>query len=182
MKSNLQGILLLGVIILLVACQADKKTAPPKPQLPTAEAVGYFCNMLVNEHKGPKSQIHLSGKSEPLWFTTVRDGIAYTKLPEESQGVAMLYVTAIDTMTEFNLAHPEMSPDAWIQADWALYVIDSNLRGGMGAMEAFPFREGAQANQFVEMHGGRIVRLSDIPEGYVLGNSETLPETEQPGK
>lgn len=179
MNKHLQGLCLLICVWLVSACQPNQQVERPKPQLPTSDAIGYFCNMLVKEHEGPKSQIYLAGKTEPLWFTTVRDGIAYTKLPEESLGVSVLYVTAIDTTTEFNLSHPEILPDSWVQADWALYVIESNLRGGMGAMEAFPFREGSEASQFVDIYGGRIVRFSDIPEEYVLGNSGTLSGEEE---
>lgn len=166
--------------LLLCACQPVEKAERPKPQLPAENAIGYFCNMLLNEHGGAKSQILLKGKSEPLWFTSVRDGIAYTRLPEESKGVAALYVTAIDTTPTFNLAHPETMTESWVAADWAVYVIESELRSAMGAMEAFPFRDAAMATQFTEIHGGRIVKFSDIPETYILGNTETLPENSEP--
>lgn len=179
MKIKIAGLLMVFSVLLLTACERAEKAEAPKPRQPGADAVGYFCNMLLQEHKGPKSQVFLKGKQQPLWFTSVRDGIAYTRLPEESQGVSALYVTVVDSATEFDLEHPEQSSNTWIEAGWALYVIDSRLRGGMGAMEAFPFREGAEANQFTEMYGGRIVRLSEIPEDYVLGNSGTLPQSGQ---
>lgn len=177
--KKIAGLLMVVSALLVTACERTEKAESPKPRQPNADAVGYFCNMLLQEHKGPKSQIFLKGKQQPLWFTSVRDGIAYTRLPEESQGVSALYVTVIDSATEFDLEHPEQSPNTWMEAGWALYVIDSKLRGGMGAMEAFPFREGAEANLFTEMYGGRIVRLSEIPDHYVLGNSGTLPQPEQ---
>ncbi len=175
MKTPAAKIILICLTLILTACQPSNKEEVPKPKMPTGEAIGYFCNMFISEHEGPKSQVHLTGNSEPLWFTTVRDGVAYTRLPEESKTVAALYVTAIDSTPTFNLGHPENFQNSWVAADWAVYVIDSRLRGGMGAMEAFPFRDPSMANQFIEIYGGRIVELADIPEEYVLGNSETLP-------
>ncbi len=175
MNKPIAHFLLLALTLIITACQPVDKAERPKPQLPTTEAIGHFCNMLLSEHEGPKSQVLRKGGNDPLWFTSVRDGIAYTRLPEESKDIAAVYVTAIDATPSFNLAHPERMKESWVTAEWAVYVIGSRLRGGMGAMEAFPFRDAAMATQFTEIHGGRVVRFTDIPKDYVLGNSETLP-------
>ena len=175
MNMPIAHFFVLALTLIIAACQPVNKAERPKPQLPTTEAIGHFCNMLLDEHEGPKSQVLRKGDKEPLWFTTVRDGIAYTRLPEESLDVAAVYVTAIDTTPSFSLAHPETMMESWISAEWAVYVIGSRLRGGMGAMEAFPFRDVKMATQFTKIYGGRVIRFSEIPEDYVLGNSETMP-------
>lgn len=178
MRKVTEYLVLAGLALLLSACQPSQKAEAPKPQLPPSDAIGYFCNMLVAEHTGPKSQIHLTGKAEPLWFTSVRDGIAFTMLPEESQAVTALYVSAIDATTEFNLEHPELFEETWVDATWAFYVIDSSKRGGMGAAEAFPFKDPKHAEQFAEQYGGRMVTLAEIPKDYILGNTATMPMEE----
>jgi len=58
----------------------------------------------------------------------------------------------------------------WIDANKASYVIESVRHGGMGAAEVVPFGSDVDAQSFVALHSGRVVRLAEIPEHYVLGN------------
>ncbi len=159
----------LACFFLLASCGQKQALQTALPQLPTRDDIGYFCGMIVEEHEGPKSQIILAGEEKPLWFTSVRDGIAYTLLPEETGDVLALFVTAVDAA---NWDHPEQQPQAWISADQAWYVIGSNKRGGMGAAEAIPFSEESKAKRFAAEYGGRRVTLAEIPDDYILGNSE----------
>ena len=46
-----------------------------------ADAIGYYCNMTVANHPGPKGQAFVAGKDAPLWFSSVRDTLAFTRLP-----------------------------------------------------------------------------------------------------
>ncbi|VAW05424.1 hypothetical protein MNBD_ALPHA05-354, partial [hydrothermal vent metagenome] len=50
--------------------------------------------------------------------------------------------------------------------------------GGMGASEAVPFGDKAKALKYIEKSGGRVVRLSDIPDTYVLGPEEMMTSHE----
>lgn len=151
------------------ACEGEQPAAPAPPpdtQL-SREETGYFCGMIVADHSGPKSQIRLAGEpGRTLWFTSVRDGIAYTLLPEETAPIAAFYVTAV---AAGEWEHPEANPDNWIAADSAWYVIGSERRGGMGAAEAIPFNAQNRAARFSEQFGGEVVRLADIPRDYILG-------------
>src|SRR5690606_7350757 len=70
----------------LLAAGCDRgggQAPPPSPNEVLAEATGYYCGMLLADHEGPKGQIHLSGREAPLWFSSVRDTIAFLRLPEE---------------------------------------------------------------------------------------------------
>ena len=58
---------------------------------------------------------------------------------------------------------------AWADARSAWFVIDSSRAGGMGAAEAVPFGTEPPARAFATAHGGRVVRLDEIPDDYVLG-------------
>ena len=159
----------------LAACSQQQEGVTPLPQLSTRDDVGYFCGMIVEDHQGPKSQLFLAGNEDPLWFTSVRDGIAYTLLPGESGVTSAFYVTAMDK-SDWN--HPEKQGAAWIEARSAWYVIDSDKKGGMGMAEAIPFAEEEAAKGFVEEFGGRPVRLSRIPEAYILGHGQQHEPTQ----
>lgn len=151
---------------LLAACDGDPEVAAlPPPQEPGAESIGYFCGMTVADHPGPKGQIFLEGRSEPLWFSSVRDVLAYTLLPEESQETAAIYVNDMAQVRDWQ--NPE--PGTWMAARDAYYVVGSSARGGMGAMEIVPFSERAAAERFRDEHGGRVFGFEEVPEDYVLG-------------
>ena len=82
-------VLMLGVLAatVLFAAGCDRGAGqgpPPWPNEVLAEATGYYCGMLLTDHEGPKGQIHLSGREKPLWFSSVRDTIAF---PKNQRGV-----------------------------------------------------------------------------------------------
>ncbi len=153
---------------LLTACQQEVEIAKPAAVDLTPEAAGHYCQMTVLEHEGPKAQIHLTGNPAPLWFTQVRDAVAFTRSPEESKDIAVIYVNDMDRAESW--AQP--GTDNWIEADNAWFVIGSTMSGGMGAPETIPFGSEAGALSFAGNNGGSVMRLKDIPENYVLGSVE----------
>ena len=157
-----------ALLIALAACGEEVETAAkPAPQEPTREAIGYYCNMIVLDHTGPKGQVFLKSQAAPVWFSSVRDALAFTLLPEEPKHIAAIYV---NDMGQATWSAPE--PGTWIEAKGAIYVIGSEMRGGMGAQEAVPFAERAQAEAFVARHGGRVVAFANIPRDYILSSDE----------
>lgn len=168
--------LLLAGCMLLAGCDKPQTAVamPPPTELSgdvAFEASGYYCGMQLSDHEGPKGQIHLSQRSDPLWFSSVRDTIAFTRLAEEPRDITAIYVN--DMGQAQNWEQPEAG--TWIDATKAWYVIESKRRGGMGAPEAIPFSEQAVAQEFSETHGGKVVRLKDIPDLYVLGPVDLAP-------
>lgn len=159
-----------AILLLLAAACGEEETAALPPQELTRDAIGHYCGMIVADHPGPKAQIFLSGADEPLWFSSVRDALAFTVLPEEPKSVAAIYV---NDMGRAEWGSPE--PGTWIDAKSAWYVIGSDRTGGMGAPETAPFGERQQAEAFVTRHGGRIVAFADIPADYVLAPAEEEP-------
>ena len=75
----------------LVGCKED--AAKPAPRTLTDAAIGHYCGMMLTEHDGPKGQILLKGQDEPVWFSSARDTVAFTLLPEESKDIAAIYVS-----------------------------------------------------------------------------------------
>jgi copper chaperone NosL len=162
---------LVAIVGVLSGCDAREPTAPPPAAEVTPEATGHYCGMLLGEHSGPKGQIHLASRSAPIWFSSVRDTIAFLRLPEEPRDIAAVYVNDMGQAQRWE--QPE--PGTWIDARQAWFVIESARRGGMGAPEAVPFAEQAAADAFAAQHGGRVVRIDDIPDAYVIGPVETAP-------
>lgn len=152
--------------VLLAACGAENtQGAAPPPAEINDEAIGYYCHMNVIEHAGPKAQIFIKGVDEPLWFSQARDGVVYTRLPEETAKITAFYVTDMGRSADWSVARDFV----WIAAADAYFVIDSSRSGGMGAAETVPFGELADAERFRAQYGGRIVSLDKIPDQYVLG-------------
>jgi copper chaperone NosL len=167
-------------IILLVSLAAalgisgcnDRPTAaaPPSPQEMTASAVGRYCGMNVMEHPGPKGQIILAGQKETIWFSSARDAISFTMLPEEPKDIRAIYVSDMARAPKWD------KPGAtnWVDARQASFVIGSRMKGGMGGDEAVPFSDKAAAEKFASENGGRVVAFADVPKDYVLGSTAEM--------
>ena len=155
------------LVMLLFACEQAKVVEVPAAQTLTRDASGYYCLMTVVHHSGPKGQIFLSGKLQPLWFTSVRDVIAFTLSPEEPRNITAIYV---NDMTDADWDNP--GADNWIDAHKAWYVIGSKRSGGMGAPEAIPFSTKENAEIFAKEEGGSVHDLQTIPREYIVEPSE----------
>ena len=158
----------LGAAIALLGCN-DKQTteAPPPPVELTATATGHYCGMSVLEHAGPKGQIILASRKEPVWFSSARDAISFTMLPEEPKDIRAIYVS--DMARAPNWDKPGTTN--WIDARKAFFVIGSRMKGGMGADEAVPFSDKGAADRFATETGGRVMAFADVPKEYVLGSA-----------
>ncbi|RDL48433.1 hypothetical protein BLJAPNOD_04709 [Ensifer sp. M14] len=161
-----------ALLAILSGCQEDDTAAAPAPYSLTEEAMGRYCGMNVLEHPGPKGQIILKDIPEAIWFSSSRDTIAFTMLPEEPKEIAAIYVS------DMSLAKTWEQPgaDNWVEARKAFFVIDSQRRSGMGADEAVPFSKEADATAFSQQYGGRIVKFDAIPKDYILGTDQTGAE------
>jgi copper chaperone NosL len=158
----------------LAACDdGNEAVEAPPPAEYGGEAIGYFCGMLLAEHGGPKGQVHLASRETPLWFSSVRDTVAFTLLEGEPKDVMAIYVNDMARATDWQ--QPE--PGTWVALADAYLVIDSRHLGGMGLPEVVPFGTQASAEAFVGQHGGRVVRLAEVPADYVLGMPQ-LPAKE----
>lgn len=156
----------------LLACVGCKEeVAQDTSPLPLSQdSVGHFCQMDLLEHDGPKGQAHLAGlPGLPLFFSQVRDVIAYTRMPEQSHEILAVWV---NDMGASGATWSEPGRDNWILAQEAVYVVGSRVVGGMGTPEIVPFSDHAQATDFVEANGGQAMRLAEIPDAAVLAPVE----------
>lgn len=151
-------------LVALAACR-EEAAAPPPPVELTQEALAHFCQMNIAEHPGPKGQIHLDGHPAPLFFAQVRDLVAYLKSPEREADIIAVYVNDMGAAPSW--AQP--GSQNWVAADQVVFVVGSNVAGGMGAPEIVPFLDRAKADGFVARYGGETVPLGAIPDDAALG-------------
>ncbi len=163
----------LAALALLAGCKEELAQAPAPVQM-TAEATGHFCQMNLLEHPGPKAQVHLAGLPDPLFFSQVRDAIAYQRMPEQSHAIAAIYVS------DMAVAPSWEDPGAgnWITAEGAHYVVGARTPGGMGAPELIPFSDRAAAEAWAAEHGGQVLALAGIPDADVLAPVEFATDAE----
>lgn len=161
------------LILFLAACKQEAQDISPVAL--TQDSVGHYCQMDLLEHPGPKAQVHLEGMPQmPLFFSQVRDAVAYSRLPEQDGVILAIYVN--------DMGAPGASWDTpgatnWIPAATAHYVLGSRLEGGMGAPELVPFADAAQATAFAAQNGGTVVALDAVPDDAVIAPVALQPET-----
>ena len=164
-KEIFSSLAILAVLVVSGCGEENGPTDVPGPIAMTEEAVGHYCKMNLLEHAGPKAQIHLKYLELPIWFSQVRDAIAFMRLPEETQEPVAIYVNDMGKADDWDFP----ADDTWIDIKTAFFVIGSNKIGGMGAPEVIPFGTQEGAASFASEHGGQVARLEDIPDAYVLG-------------
>ncbi|MFN3937453.1 MAG: nitrous oxide reductase accessory protein NosL [Gemmobacter sp.] len=150
-------------LLLAAACKEDVADRPPPVPL-TASAVGHYCQMDLLEHPGPKAQVHLDGMPHPLFFSQVRDALAYQRLPEQSHIIVAIYVNDMGAAPSWE----DPGAENWIDAETAVYVVGSSATGGMGVSEFVPFADRAAAAAFVARHGGQALAMAEIPVAAIL--------------
>ena len=152
----------LALIAALAGCR-DEAAARPDPVAMTDEATGHFCQMNLSEHPGPKAQVFLRDMPHPLFFSQVRDAVAFKLLPEQDGIIAAIYVSDMSKGT-----WEDPGATNWIAAEDAFYVTGSTQAGGMGTPELIPFGTDAAARSFAAAHQGTVARLDEIPAETVL--------------
>ena len=152
--------------MLLAGCNQEAGNSTPPPVALNSAAMGVFCGMNLLEHPGPKGQIITGSRIDPFWFTSVRDTVAFTLMPDQPRDIRAIYVSDMANAPGWD----DPGATNWIDARKAFYVIESRRPGGMGAAEAIPFGNRAAAEGFAAANGGRVVTLAEIPPAYVLSS------------
>jgi len=148
----------------LAGCQDVAPDDLPLPIALTEEAAGHFCQMNILEHPGPKGQVHLDTFDHPLWFSQVRDAIAFERMPESIGRIQIIYVHDMGAA----LSWEEPGNANWIDVKQAFFVLGSAKMGGMGVPELIPFAEATAAEQFTARYGGSVLAYDDVTADMVL--------------
>lgn len=166
----------LATVLFLVGCSSEAALQQtPDPIALTEEAAGYYCQMVILEHDGPKAQMYLDGMPNPLWFSQVRDGLAYIKSPEQSAEILVMYVNDMGEAKSWS----EPGEMNWIRVDEAYFVVGSDAIGGMGAPELVPFSSQDKAQDFAALRGGEVKLLNEISIEAVLAPVEYQEGSDQ---
>ena len=160
--------ILLTALFLVAACREDAALVIPEAVTMNDDALGYYCQMNLAEHDGPKGQVHLEGQDAPIFFGQVRDTIAYLNEPERVARIMAIYVSDMSNAASW----AEPGADNWVLADQAWFVLGSDALGGMGAPEIVPFGSKDDALDFAAKQGGEVMRLADVPQDAVLSAIE----------
>lgn len=149
----------------LAACQ-EEVVQNVDPVALTPETLGYFCQMNLLEHEGPKGQVHLEGlPGAPLFFSQVSDTVAYLRLPEQSHKILAVYVS---DMGAPGATWAEPGATNWVDATRVHFVVGADVQGGMGAPEIASFADRAAAEAFAAQHGGSVMGLEEIPDAAIV--------------
>ncbi len=124
MTSSLRSLIIVGSLVLLVACQ-ENAVQDIKPKDMTAETLGHYCQMNLLEHSGPKGQVFLEGMPAPLFFSQVRDAIAYMRGPEQMAPILAVYV---NDMGAPGATWEKPGDGNWIAIDEALFVVGRTVK------------------------------------------------------
>lgn len=171
MKPLLTAVLL---VLSLAACREEKVASAPPVHM-TDAAVGRYCGMNLAEHEGPKGQVILTGGMDPFWFSSARDTVAFTMMPDEPKDYAAVYVSDMGKAPSW--AQP--GADNWVDARAAVYVVGSDAQGGMGGAEVVPFSDRAAADAFAREHGGTVKPFAELTTAEVLGEGDAPADPPQ---
>lgn len=173
MRIPLRSLLIVCSLAFLAACQ-EKTAQDTTPQDMTAETLGHYCQMNLLEHSGPKGQVFLEGMPAPLFFSQVRDAIAYMRGPEQTAPILAVYV---NDMGAAGATWEQPGKGNWIAIDQAVYVVGSARQGGMGAPETIPFSSRQRAEEFAGAEGGKVLSFAEIADDMVLTPVESHPHS-----
>lgn len=169
--TNKLRLILMAVLLSVSAC-TEEVAQNIAPQDMTAETLGHYCQMNLLEHPGPKAQVHMKNMPAPLFFSQVRDAIAYARAPEQIAPILAIYV---NDMGATGATWEQPGDGNWIDAGKAFFVVGSVRAGGMGAPETVPFASRTDAETFVKTEGGTVLELSAITDDMVLTPVEQDP-------
>lgn len=160
----------------LAACKPEA-APPPDPVAMTPAAVVHYCQMSLLEHPGPKAQVHLEGNPAPLFFSQMRDAIAYARMPEQAAPITAIHVSDMARAISWDQPRAEN----WMPLEDAIFVVGSRRDGGMGVPETVPFSARPAAAAFAAEWGGRLMTLDEIPDAEVLGAADKPGAAPEPG-
>lgn len=150
------GLLALSAIAPLAACSEQKAAAVSTAPADIGPATSCELDgMLLMDYPGPKGQIHYAGADGPQFYCDTMEVINTLLMPEQVRKVNAVYV---QDMGKTDWDSPK---GAWIDAHTALYVHGSQRKGSMGPTLA-TFSSEADAQQFIQTYGGKLLRMADI--------------------
>jgi len=146
-----------AALLFSVGCDRSDESAQFHEPVPISNADEcHVCGMTITRFPGPKGQAFIRGNSTPFKYCSTRDMFSHILQPEVRSRITRIY-----THDMSSTAWDAPSNTAFTNARQAWYVINHPMQGAMGPTLA-TFAEKSAAENFIELHGGEIVRFDDI--------------------
>ena len=163
-----------AVLLLLSGCDRGDKSAQSHDPVPISNGDEcHVCGMTINNYPGPKGQAFIRNHSTPFKYCSTRDLFSHILQPEVRSRITQIYTHDMGS-TEWDTP----SNTAFTDARQAWFVINHPMKGAMGPTLA-SFAEKTAAENFVEQHGGKIVRFDDITLEMVAKINTGMSDEEQ---
>ena len=154
----------------LLGCGQSGDAASSAPAEIDAQSSCSLDGMQLSDYPGPKGQIRYAGVAEVQWFCDSVELLSVLLAPEQVRAVVSVHVQ------DMGQADWDQPRGHWIDARQALYVLGSKRHGSMGPTAA-SFAAEAEAQAFVQQHGGRLLRYADIKPEMVDLSGGALHDT-----
>jgi copper chaperone NosL len=172
-----------GALLALAGCTGGGADVPDPVDL-SGGKFDFQGGMEIGHHGGPNGQIFYESNDPETphspedadvpdnlaWFHTLVFGLFPYHFERLDRGweARVIYVTDYSVVDydlpegDENLQMPSpTAAETVADAETLTFVAESEVTGGMGA-EVFPFSDAAEADAFVDTHGGRTVQFDDI--------------------
>lgn len=176
-RRLLHGAAALGATAVAGCLGGGESTAEADPPDPIALDAGQpcdVCGMVIADGYGPNGQVAYEGdyppdRDGPAHYDSVRE-LHLDRFGQADRGTDALvtYVTdystvdyEVETRDGTRYITGSVAPDTFVEASTAVFVVESGIRGAMGP-DMLPFSERADAEAFVDDHGGRVVANDDV--------------------
>ncbi|KAB1191181.1 MULTISPECIES: nitrous oxide reductase accessory protein NosL [Haloferax] len=171
-----------SVPVVLAGCLGGNSEPKPEPIDLSGGKEDDQGGMVIGNHAGPNGQIFYrnespDGHDNPAWFHTLSMGMFPYYFEHERMGweATAIYVTDYSNV-EFTLSSDggrqfistHTTADTFGDATELTYVVGSSVYGGMGP-DLLPFSDTADADSFVDEHGGSTVEFSDVTSEWLNG-------------
>jgi copper chaperone NosL len=85
-------------------------------------------------------------------------------MPEQSHAITAIYVNDMGAAKSWD----DPGAGNWVPLADVVFVVGSDMMGGMGVAELVPFGDPAKATAFAAEHGGTVMELDAIPQDAVV--------------
>ncbi len=154
------GLASLGLLAGLVGCDGGSGN---QAKTPTEIGPGTACHldgMLLADYPGPKAQILVAGRAEPMFFCDTTELFNTLLAGEQALKIEGVYVQ------DMGRAEWERPQGYWIDARQGFYVLGSKRHGSMGPTIA-SFAQEADAQRHAKDYGGKVLPFAGITKDMV---------------
>ncbi len=150
----------LGLFAGITGCDSGSSGRASGPAEIDSGTACHLDGMLLGEYPGPKAQIHVAGRREPMFFCDTTELFNTVLAGEQALKIESIYVQ------DMGRAEWEKPQGHWIDARQGFYVLGSKRHGSMGPTIA-SFAMEADAQRHAKDYGGKVLPFAAITKDMV---------------